>query len=123
MEIIPKKTSNLAFFNVPFASKGKEFVGRAGKIDEIWELLNQDGCAAIGQAVGIKGFGGLGKTQLAVEYAHAFRDKYKNGVFWLVADQPIDTQLLQIGDELGWTANVSETVNQFDAEKRFSRAS
>jgi tetratricopeptide (TPR) repeat protein len=118
--INPKKDG--PFFNVPYNSKGKEFVGRAGKREEIRDLLNQDGCAAIGQAVSVKGFGGLGKTQLAVEYAHAYRDKYKNGVFWLVADQPVDNQLLQIGDELGWTANVSETVNQLDAAKNGFRA-
>lgn len=112
-----EKADDKPFFNVPYNSKGKEFVGRAGKLEEIWDLFGQEGIAAIGQAVSVRGFGGLGKTQLAVEYAHEYRDKYKNGVFWLVADKPIDNQLLQIGDELGWTAGASETVNQLDAAK------
>ena len=114
---LKKANTEKSFFNIPFASKGGEFVGREGLCEEIWNSLSTDGLAAIGHAVGVRGFGGLGKTQLAVEYAHAFRDRYKNGVFWLVADQPVDTQLLTIGDEMGWTANVSEEVNQLDAAK------
>lgn len=94
-------------FNVPFASKGEAFVGREGLREKIWESLSQSGRAAIGQAVSIKGIGGLGKTQLAVEYAHAYRDKYKNGVFWLTADEDINIQLIKIGEDLSW-------ISQFD---------
>lgn len=112
------------YFNVPYNSKGKEFVGRVGKIEEIWNLLNKDGSASIGQAVSLKGFGGLGKTQLAVEYAHAYRDNYKNGVFWLVADEDIDNQLLQIADQRGWINQYDKTINQLDVAKaRFLRLS
>lgn len=106
------------FFNVPYNSKGSEFVGRTGKTEEIWNLLNQEGCASIGQAVSVKGLGGLGKTQLAVEYAHKFHDKYKNGVFWLVADEGIDNQLLQIADSLGWINHLDKSVDQLGAAKR-----
>jgi tetratricopeptide (TPR) repeat protein len=105
------------FFNVQYNSKGKEFVGRVGKMEEIWNLLNQDGCASIGQAVSVKGFGGLGKTQLAVEYAHAYKGKYKNGVFWVVADENVDNQLLQIADKCGWINQFDKTVNQLDVAK------
>jgi tetratricopeptide (TPR) repeat protein len=114
---IPKPDKNKPFFNVQYNSKGKEFVGRKGKIDEIWNLLSQDGCASIGQAVSVKGFGGLGKTQLAVEYAHAYRDKYATGVFWIVADESIDNQLLQIADKQGWVNQYDKTVNQLDVAK------
>jgi len=111
------KAAKKPFFNVPYNSKGREFVGRKGKLEEIRDLLGQDGCASIGQAVNVKGFGGLGKTQLAVEYAHEYRDEYKSGVFWLVADQPIDNQLLQIADRKGWINQFDKTVNQIDVAK------
>lgn len=94
-------------FNVPFASKGDAFVGRDGLREKIWESLSQSGRAAIGQAVSIKGIGGLGKTQLAVEYAHAYRHRYENGVFWLTADEDINIQLIKIGEDLNW-------ISQFD---------
>ncbi len=113
----PVEPKNKAFFNVPYESKGKEFVGRKGKIEEIWSLLSQAGCASIGQAVSVKGFGGLGKTQLAVEYAHANQDKYKNGVFWLIADESIDNQLIQIADQRNWINQYDKTVNQLDVAK------
>ncbi|HLM01178.1 MAG TPA: NB-ARC domain-containing protein, partial [Pyrinomonadaceae bacterium] len=94
-------------FNVPFASKGNAFVGREGLREKIWESLSRSGRAAIGQAVSIKGIGGLGKTQLAVEYAHAYRERYENGVFWLTADEDINIQLIKIGEDLNW-------ISQFD---------
>lgn len=106
-----------AFFNVPYRSKGKEFIGRIGKMEEIWNRLNQDQTAAIGQAVSIKGFGGLGKTQLAVEYAQAYRDKYKNGVFWITADESFDTQLLRIAEEQDWINVYDKTVNHLEIAK------
>lgn len=41
--------------------------------------------------------GGLGKTQLAVEYAHRYKEDYANGVVWLTMDQNLDEQLLSFG--------------------------
>lgn len=41
--------------------------------------------------------GGLGKTQLVVEYAHKYKDTYPNGVLWLTMDQDIDEQLITLG--------------------------
>jgi tetratricopeptide (TPR) repeat protein len=98
-------------FNVPFASKGDAFVGREGMPEEIWNALNTSGKAAIGQAVAIQGFGGLGKTQLAVEFAHAYAHKYPNGVFWITADENVDNQLIKIGQDLNW---ISEFDKGFD---------
>ena len=96
-------------FNVPFASKGKTYVGREGLTEKIWESLDKGGRAAIGQAVNIRGIGGLGKTQLAVEYAYEFRARYENGVFWLTADKDIDTQLIKIGKDLRWISSESDS--------------
>ncbi|MCD9185533.1 MAG: tetratricopeptide repeat protein [Pyrinomonadaceae bacterium] len=112
-----KKDAQESFFNVPYRSKGDEFVGRVGKIDEILEKLSNNGCAAIGQAVSVKGFGGLGKTQLAVEFAHAYKDRYKNGVYWLVADSNIENQIVQIADERKWINKDDKSINQIEVAK------
>ncbi len=111
-------------FNVPFASKGDGFVGRVGKLDEIWDALSKDRRAAIGQAVAIEGFGGLGKTQLAVEYANDHRARYENGVFWLAADEDLDIQLIKIGEELHWISQFDKGFDQAEfVRNRFRKLS
>lgn len=122
----PKNPEDLlkSHFNVPFPSKGDAFVGRVGMIEKIWESLSRDGRAAIGQAVSIEGFGGLGKTQLAVEYSHHFRDKYKNGVYWLTADENLDSQLIKIGESLSWISAFDKGFDQAElVRNRFRKLS
>ncbi|HEX8397531.1 MAG TPA: DUF2225 domain-containing protein [Pyrinomonadaceae bacterium] len=122
----PKNTEDLlkSHFNVPFPSKGDAFVGRVGMIERIWDSLSRDGRAAIGQAVSIEGFGGLGKTQLAVEYSHHFRDKYENGVYWLTADENLDSQLIKIGEDLNWISAFDKGFDQAElVRNRFRKLS
>jgi tetratricopeptide (TPR) repeat protein len=76
-------------FHMPFRSIEAQFVGR---IDALWTVFDQlsHGKTSIVQGVGVVyGAGGLGKTQLAVEYVHRFNLHYPGGVFWIEADQGI----------------------------------
>src|SRR4029077_7692223 len=61
------------------------FTGRVDELDKLDALLMQDKPAAVTQAsvarVAVQGMGGVGKTSLAVEYAHRFRGLYA-GVCW-----------------------------------------
>jgi hypothetical protein len=72
---------------MPHRSLDARFVGR---VDALWSVFDQlsQGKTSIVQGVGVVfGTGGLGKTQLAVEYVHRFNLYYPGGVFWIDAEQ------------------------------------
>ncbi len=49
------------------------------------------------EGVGIvSGTGGIGKTQMAIEYVHRFGSRYHGGVFWIDAEQGIVSMVSQI---------------------------
>ena len=86
---IPPVTPLRPPFHMPFRSLESQFVGR---VDALWTVFDQlsHGQTSIVQGVGVVyGAGGLGKTQLAVEYVHRFNLHYPGGVFWVEADQGI----------------------------------
>src|SRR5215471_3124095 len=60
------------------------FVGRGGDLLQVARALrNGDTTVALGQVVASTGMGGLGKTQLAVEFVHRYGRFFTGGVFWL----------------------------------------
>jgi len=67
-----------------------DFVGRENVMKRIRQLL----LSPEGRPVALVGLGGIGKTQLAVQYVHRFKEDYPGGVFWLEAH---DTASLRAG--------------------------
>src|SRR6516165_2147638 len=65
------------------------FTGRSGELDRLDAILMRDKPAAVTQAsvgrAAVQGMGGVGKTSLAVEYAHRYRSLYA-GVCWCPAE-------------------------------------
>jgi tetratricopeptide (TPR) repeat protein len=65
------------------------FTGRTGELDRLDAILMRDKPAAVTQtSVGraaLQGMGGVGKTALAVEYAHRYRSLYA-GICWCPAE-------------------------------------
>ncbi len=81
----PKDVPVFPIFDCP--PRNPWFTGRGKEISDLRERLSQTGKAAIGQA--IRGLGGIGKTQTAIEYAHRHRAQY-NAVFWINAATDLD---------------------------------
>jgi len=105
-------------FHVPYAPKGSQVIGRDEALTTVRQQLVQGRRTAIGHTASFKGFGGLGKTQLAVEYAYQYRDSYPNGIIWLNADQEIDAQLTELAVSALWIAPESEHKDKLDVAKQ-----
>ncbi|WP_414529698.1 NB-ARC domain-containing protein [Nodularia chucula] len=65
--------------NLPLSGVVK-FVGRDEELQKLHQLLQENHQVAI---AAIAGMGGLGKTELALQYAMSQRDTYKGGLCWL----------------------------------------
>jgi hypothetical protein len=59
------------------------FVGREDEMRDLNRMLTPGSGALVGVHAAVIGMGGVGKTQLAVEYAHRYGHLYQGGVFWL----------------------------------------
>ncbi len=59
-----------------------EFVGREAELQNLHQMLQENNQVVI---AAIAGMGGLGKTELALQYAMAHRETYKGGICWLLA--------------------------------------
>lgn len=53
------------------------FTGREEILDQLHDRLTASKTAALTQTQAISGLGGVGKTQIAVEYAHRYREEYR----------------------------------------------
>jgi hypothetical protein len=113
---------NLVFF-VPYRPKGDQVIGREEALRRVRDQLTHGRRTAIGQVAAFQGLGGLGKTQLAVEYAYRYRDVYPQGVIWLNADQDLDAQLIKISDEARWIAPESEHKDKLAVAQQRLRTS
>ncbi|MEG4328835.1 tetratricopeptide repeat protein [Microcoleus sp. herbarium5] len=65
--------------NIP-CSGAVEFVGRTEQLSELHQLLEKNNQVAI---AAIAGMGGVGKTELAIQYAQGHAETYKGGICWL----------------------------------------
>ena len=79
--------------------RNPDFVGRTGDLENLHARLQQREPVGIRPA-GLTGMGGIGKTQLAVEYVYRFKDAYPDGIFWINAAEPLARGLAPIGSRL-----------------------
>jgi hypothetical protein len=99
--------------------RNPHFTGRGGMLTELRRRLRTQQGTLVVQA--LYGLGGVGKTQLAIEYAHRFAADY-DLVWWIDAEQPvlIPEQLAGLAARLDLAPGptVADTVERLLAELR-----
>ena len=91
----------------PIPARNQGFTGREELLAAVRERLLADDKGVV---LELYGRGGVGKTQLAAEYAHRFADSY-DLVWWIAAEQAglIGEQFAVLADDLGWALPGAET--------------
>ena len=64
------------------------FTGRTDELDALAAILLDPQAQTAALLPAITGLGGIGKTQLAAEFTHRYRDRFPGGIFWLNMAQP-----------------------------------
>ena len=89
-------------FNEPKVSsmpvRNLQFTGRGSQLAQLRKMLREQRVATI---IPLSLPGGVGKTQLALEYVHRFKSEY-NVIWWMGSEQPqfVDTKLVDLGTAL-----------------------
>ena len=93
--------------------RNRNFSGREALLLALHADLQADAAAAVLPVGAVHGLGGVGKTQLALEYAHRFRSDY-DVIWWVPAEQPVTAgaALAALASRLGihTAADQAETV-------------
>jgi tetratricopeptide (TPR) repeat protein len=82
--------------------RNPNFAGRAELLDQLHQRLGPGQSAAVVQAQALHGLGGVGKTELALEYAYTHLEDY-DLVWWVGAEQAaaVPGQLIVLARRLG----------------------
>jgi tetratricopeptide (TPR) repeat protein len=73
-----------AIWNIPYP-RNPFFLGREKELAQIHQHLHTNQATALSQPQAISGLGGIGKTQLALEFAYRYHQKYQ-AVLWAFAE-------------------------------------
>lgn len=83
--------------------QNRHFVGRDHELAKLHDLLDDAVPLGVSAAhttstvAGLTGLGGVGKTQLVVEYIHRYGKSYPGGIFWINAADGVEDDFVEIG--------------------------
>ena len=97
-------------WKVPF-NQNLQFTGREELLLNLHQSLNSGNNAALTQA--IAGLGGIGKTQLALEYTYRYKSDYKI-IWWLAAENPVtlESDYAELARDLGLTSGEETELSE-----------
>ena len=98
----PAEPRKKAPFHVPFL-RNPRFVGRDDDLVTLHELLQKGGAVGVRPAA-LTGMGGIGKTQLAVEYVYRYGEAHPGGIYWVNAAEPLQRELARLAVDLKLSA-------------------
>ena len=90
LEVLTSETNVLIPHNLP-RSGVSIFIGRDAELALLHKKLQQDDQVAI---LAIKGMGGVGKTELALQYAFCQITTYSGGICWIKAREDVGIQIV-----------------------------
>ncbi len=95
------------------------FVGREDELIKMAKALKAGGALAVVPKLVTTGMGGIGKSQVAVEFVHRYGQFFAGGVYWMnmEAADLVPVEVLACGDAMGLTAILKELPE----EKRIAR--
>ena len=92
-EATPEKPIKLIKYLPKF--RNPNFVGRQEKLGEIHHQLKAENNNRVA-IYAVSGMGGIGKSELAIEYAYEFKNDYSGGICWLnVRNRNLATEIIQ----------------------------
>jgi len=105
--------------NIPYPLN-PNFTGRESLLNSLRNALISGGTTALTQTKTVTGLGGVGKTQLALEYAYRHINDYEV-IWWVRSEEPaiLANDYIELADRLGLEKGSGKTEELIDAVRQW----